>query len=221
MELRHAVRLSGLVLVLATSGCVNESYKITDNSTDLVVSPLFYGIDEGLPPVQFEATVGGDPVAVTWESSAPTVATVSPTGLVTPVNDGFAAITATLTSNPSKKKSASFTVNALFGTPLASGVAVNGINGTVGQTNLLYRIYVPEGTSVLTVTLSGFTGDFDIYVAPGPQPAGFDNSLCNPWLGNNAAETCTFNNPASGTWYIFIDPYSNANGASLTATVTP
>jgi uncharacterized protein YjdB len=45
--------------------------------------------------VQFTATIGGDPAAVTWESSDPTVATVSPSGLVTPsaTNDGFVAIT--------------------------------------------------------------------------------------------------------------------------------
>lgn len=221
MELRRTARLAGLVLVLGTLACTDDGYETTDLSGKLEVTPLFYGIDEGLPPVQFSASINNAPVTVTWETSNPAIATVSPTGLVTPLNDGFAAITATLSSNSAVKKSASFTVNALFGTPLVSGVAVSGINGTVGQTNLLYRVYVPAGTSNLTVTLTGFTGDFDIYVAPGPEVASFDHSDCNPWLGNNAAETCSFNGPQTGTWYIFIDPYSNANGAVLTATVTP
>lgn len=221
MELRQTVRLAGLMLVLGTVGCVDNDYDPTDQSGKLVVDPLFYGIDEGLPPVQFTASIDNAPATVTWESSNPTVATVSATGLVTPVNDGFAAITATLSSNSSMRRSASFTVNALFGTPLVSGVPVAGINGVVGQTNLLYRVYVPAGTSNLTVTLTGFTGDFDIYVAPGPNIAGFDNSECNPWLGAGDDETCSFDDPQSGTWYIFIDPYSNANGATLTATVTP
>lgn len=221
MNLRSAAGLAALVLSIGATGCADDGYKTTDLSGQLVVTPLFYGIDEGLPPVQFAATIDGDPATVTWESSDPTVATVSPTGLVTPLNDGFAAITATLTSNSAVKRSASFTVNELFGTPLVSGVAVTGINGVVGQEDLLYRIYVPAGSSNLTVTLSGFTGDFDIYVAPGPNIAGFDNSECNPWLGAGDDETCSFDDPQPGTWYIFIDPYSNATGATLVATVTP
>jgi len=218
MNLRSAARLSGLVFALGALGCTEEGYKTTDLSTEFVVTPAFLGIDEGLPPIQFSAQVGTTPATVTWESSNPTVATVSPTGLVAPLNDGFAAITATQANG--QRKSASLTVNALFGTPVVSGVPVTGIGGAAGIQTLIYRIFVPTGRTNLTVTLSGGTGDLDLYVRRGPELPTLDDFDCRPYRTGNE-ESCTFANPASGTWYIFIDVYDAGTGATLTATVTP
>lgn len=220
MRLRSAAAASCLLALVAISGCTREGYPISDSSNDLVVDPLYRGTFEGFPAVQFAATVNGAPVAVTWESSNTTVATVNGAGLVTPLNDGFAAITATMTSNPNRKKSASFTVNPLLGTALTSGVAVNNVGGVIGQMDLLYRIYVPEGTTQLTVQLSGGTGDLDIYVRDGQVPD-YDDWDCRPWLGGNN-ETCTINNPTTGgVYYIWIDVYDTGGGATLVATLTP
>lgn len=218
MNLRSAARLSGLLFVIGALGCAEDDYKPTDLSNQFVVTPAFVGIDEGLPPIQFTATQGTTPVTVTWESSDIAVATVSPAGLVTPLNDGFAAITATQSGGV--KKSASLTVNALFGTPVTSGVPVTGIGGAVGITTLLYRIYVPTGKTNLTVTLAGGTGDLDLYVQRGPNPPTTAAFACRSWNSGNT-ENCTFANPASGTWYIFIDVYTAGGGATMTATVTP
>ncbi len=220
MRLRLTAPAAAFVLAIGTLGCVDRGYDITDLSGKLEVSPPFYGIDEGLPAVQFEATIDGDPVAVTWESSAPTVASVSNTGVVTPLNDGFAAITATLTSNPTVKKSASFTVNELFGTPLVSGVDVTAIGGTEGDQDLIYRVYVPEGSTNVTFTLTGGTGDFDIYIRRGPALPNYDEYDCVSWNGGNEEE-CSIDDPASGTWYVFIDVYTTGAGATLRAVVTP
>jgi hypothetical protein len=140
--------------------------------------------------------------------------------LVTPLTDGFAAITATMTSNTSKKKSASFTVSPLLGTAMTSGVPIAGIGGAIGDMSLLYRIYVPEGTTQLTVQLSGGTGDLDIYVRDGAVP-NYDDWDCRPWAGGNN-ETCTFSPPTTGgVYYIWIDVYDTASGASLVVTLTP
>jgi len=219
MNLRSAARLmSGLILVLGAFGCTDDGYEITDLSNQFEVSPAYLGVDEGLPPIQYEATQGGDPVTVTWESSDPTVATVSAGGLVTPLNDGFAAITATQTGG--KKKSASLTVNALFGTPLVNGALVTGIDGAVGDMDLLYRIYVPAGSTQLLVQMAGGTGDFDLYVVKGPNIPTYDNWLCRPYAGGNT-ETCTIPNPGEGTWYIWIDVYEAGTGVTLRATRTP
>lgn len=218
MNLRSAARLSGLILVLGAFGCTDDGYEITDLSNQFEVSPAYLGVDEGLPPIQYAATLGGTPVTVTWESSDPSVASVSPAGVVTPLNDGFAAITATQAGGT--KKSASLTVNALFGTPLVSGTPVTGIGGAIGDMGLLYRVYVPAGSSNLAVQLAGGTGDLDIYVVKGPNIPSYDNWSCRPWAGGNN-ELCSFPNPESGTWYIWIDVYDTAAGATLTATVTP
>ncbi len=221
MTHRRAAWLAVIALSLGSASCADRSYEITDLSNEFVVTPNFYGIDEGFPPIQYEATIGGDPVPVTWESSNPAVASVTPTGLVSPLTDGFAAITATLTSNPTRKRSASLTVNALLGTPLTSGVAVTGIDGDVGDTDLLYRIFVPAGSTQLQVLLSGGTGDFDIYLRRSTPPGtAVGEFTCRSWNAGNT-ENCTINNPQSGTWYIYIDVYDAGAGVSLTATVTP
>lgn len=219
MKMLPIARAVALVLIVGTLGCQDRGYTATELGGHLEVSPSFFGIDEGLPPVQFSATVDGTPVAVTWTSSDPAVATVSNTGLVTPLNDGFAAITATMTAT-AEKKSASFTVNELFGTPLVSGTLVSAIAGVAGDTDKLYRIYVPEGSSNLDVTMSGGTGDFDIYVVRGPNIPSYDNWTCRPYETGNE-EVCSIPSPGSGTWYIWLDVYESGTGVTLRATVTP
>lgn len=219
MNLRLTARAAALVLALGTLGCTDDNYEITDLSGKLEVTPAFYGIDEGFPPVQFEASIDGEAVQVTWESSNADVAVVSNTGLVTPVADGFAAITATLVSDPRRKKSASFTVNELFGTPLVSGAAIAGIGGVVGQDPpLLYRIYVPEGTTSLDVSLRNGTGDLDILVRRGPGIPSWDEYDCASYNGGND-EDCSIADPTPGTWYILVDVYAAGGGATLTVTV--
>ncbi len=218
MRLRSAASLSALAVLMGLSGCADEGYKTTDLSTRLVVDPLFLGVVPPTAPVQFTATVGGNPVPVTWESSDESVATVSPTGLVTAVDYGFAAITATMTSDNSRKKSASFTVKPP-GETLLSGIAKTGIAGVYGVDYLLYHILVPEGATNLTFTMSGGSGDLDIYAKYGSPPVDYDDWMCRPWAaGNN--EVCSFDDPTPGFWFAWLDVYADAEGVSLVATIT-
>lgn len=223
MRLRSAAALPALAILVAMSGCADEGYKTTDVSTRLVVSPSFLGVTPPTAPVQYEATIGGSPVAVTWESSTPGVATVSGTGLVTAVDYGFAAITATLTSDPSRKKSASLSVKPP-GTTLASGIAKTGIEGAVGD-YLLFHILVPAGATNLVIAMSGGDGDLDLHTGFGAPPLIYqaddlDNTwLCRPYAGGNN-ETCTHANPAAGFWFALLDVYEDASGVSLVATIT-
>ncbi|MCW8875756.1 MAG: PPC domain-containing protein [Kangiellaceae bacterium] len=82
-----------------------------------------------------------------------------------------------------------------------------------------YTVEVPAGMASLTVAMSGGTGDADLYVRKAGQPttSSYD---CRPYKnGNN--ETCSFTNPASGTWYISIRGYSAYSGVSLNAEWKP
>ena len=82
-----------------------------------------------------------------------------------------------------------------------------------------YTSTLPAGYSTLTVTLSGGTGDADLYIRNGSQStlSAYD---CRSWNNGNS-ETCTINNPASGTWYLDIYGYSAASGVTITFEATP
>lgn len=82
-----------------------------------------------------------------------------------------------------------------------------------------YTIDVPAGMSTLDFVMSGGTGDADLYIRQGSQPTSSQYD-CRPYeSGNN--ETCSFNNPTSGTWHIGIYGYRAASGVDLNVSYNP
>jgi serine protease len=98
------------------------------------------------------------------------------------------------------------------GGTLTKGVAVTGLAATTGN-SLNYTMAVPAGATNLTFTMSGGTGDADLYVQFGTAPT--DTSyVCRPYLnGNN--ETCTIAAPSAGTYHVRVKAYSSFSGVSL------
>ena len=214
MTNRYRALLAFALLPLAIAGC-SEDYEFTAPNPSFEVSPVFTSIDEGTS-VQLEATdASGNPVSVTWTSDDTDIVTVNASGLAFGATPG---VTAVIASNGSETHSASITVNQLQGIGLTRGVPVTGLSGAVGTTKL-YRIFVPAGSTSLTISLSGGSGDADLYVNRGSPPTA-DVWACRPFLGGNN-ETCTINNPQSGTWYAWIDVFEDYAGASLVANYTP
>ena len=208
---------SGALLATLVLGCGSDSSTPTQPAPSLEVSPPFVGLLEG-STVQMTATIDDAAVPVTWASDNTAAATVSATGLVTGVGGGFAAITATLTSDATQLRSASVTVTAP--PALTSGVPVTGLGSTGARgSTVLYKIVVPAGKTQLRVTLSGGTGDVDLYLRAGTPPT-VSSFTCASENGGNI-EACTITNPAAGTWFVLLalwDPYA---GVTLTGTITP
>lgn len=97
-------------------------------------------------------------------------------------------------------------------TALTKGVTVTGISASTGN-SVNYTLVVPSGASNLTFTMSGGTGDADLYVKFGSAPT--DTSYdCRPYKSGNA-ETCTFATPQAGTYYVRLKAYSSFSGVSL------
>ena len=213
---RSAFRLSCVLLAALFVGCSDDDSGPSGPLTlELDVEPQFRGVLEG-DTVRLTATLNGAPATVTWESSNTAVATVSPQGLVTGLTGGFAAITAT-TTGPERKRSSSITVIAV--PALTSGTGVTIASSAARGTSLYRKIVVPAGATSLTVTISGGTGDVDLYVRRGAVPT-FSTYDCASEAGGNT-ESCVITNPAAGTYFIMLglwDPYS---GATLRATVAP
>ncbi|MCI5138433.1 MAG: hypothetical protein D3922_08455, partial [Candidatus Electrothrix sp. AR1] len=69
-----------------------------------------------------------------------------------------------------------------------------------------YSIQVPADATGLSVTLSGGSGDLDLYTRYNAQPS-MDSFACRPYIGGNN-ETCTHADPAVGIWYIMVRGYS-------------
>jgi hypothetical protein len=220
MRLRSAIPLSA-VLLLTLASCTDEGYSITDNSNRLTVTPLYFGAEEdfltGFAQVPFVAEVGGTPVTATWVSSDPGVATINPaTGLATPVTSGFTAITATVGS---RTKSASLTVLAIPGVQITSGQVLANQGGATGA-SLLYWIYVPAGTTNITASLSGGTGDIDLFMRV-DDPPDYGNYDCVSAAGGNN-ESCSIADPdTGGLYFIWLDVYALAANATLVVTLTP
>lgn len=100
------------------------------------------------------------------------------------------------------------------GNTLSNGVPVNNISATQDNTRS-FTLNVPAGARNLRFVMSGGTGDADLYVRFGSAPT--TNSYdCRPYKGGNN-ETCTFDSPSVGTYYVNIRAYSSFSGVSLVA----
>jgi vibriolysin len=102
------------------------------------------------------------------------------------------------------------------GTPdgtLTNNVPVTGVSdATSGQK--FWKIDVPAGQATLTISISGGTGDADLYVQSGSKPS-LTTYACRPYKTGNA-ETCTFTPPAAGTYWVMLNAYAAYSGVTLT-----
>lgn len=90
--------------------------------------------------------------------------------------------------------------------------SANDLSGNSGQWNHYY-VDLPAGMSSLKVTMSGGSGDADMYVRQGSK-ATESNYECRPYrAGNN--ESCNISNPAGDRWYISLKGYRTYSGVDL------
>jgi serine protease len=96
-------------------------------------------------------------------------------------------------------------------TELANGMALTGLSGAQGSMTYWKMSNVPARSAV-TISVSGFSGNVDLYVRQGSQPT-LDNYTCRPLLGSGRSETCQVSVRAAGTYYILLNgrtAYTNA-----------
>ncbi|HEY7872252.1 MAG TPA: PPC domain-containing protein [Rudaea sp.] len=175
-------------------------------SVALSASGLPSGVTASFNPA---STTGSSTLTLSASSTATTgTATVTITG-----TSGSLTHTATL----------SLTVTASgggctpSGTVLCSGSTVTGLSATKGNWSTYYSIVVPSGSTKLTVSISGGTGDGDLYVRKSYHPT-LSSYTCRPYLtGNN--ETCTISSPAAGTYFIAVEAYATYSGVTLKTTI--
>jgi vibriolysin len=97
---------------------------------------------------------------------------------------------------------------------LVNGSPVGSISGASGSTKY-WKIQTPAGRR-LVITISGGSGDADLYTRFGQKPT-TSSYLCRPYTsGNN--ETCTVSSTQSGTYYIMLRGYRSYSGVTLKGT---
>ena len=99
------------------------------------------------------------------------------------------------------------------GNVLQNGVPATGISGTQSSPANFELDNVSAGQTV-TFTITGGTGDADLYARFGQAPTltQFD---CRPYLTGNE-ESCTLTAPADGNYYVMLNAFQNFTGVSLT-----
>ncbi len=99
-------------------------------------------------------------------------------------------------------------------TTLTNGVPVTGLSGEI-ESEAFYQITVPAGQGELTISISGGTGDCDLYVRRGGMPTTWLYDYRPFHYGNY--ETVTVDYPAADDWYILLHGRSAYSGVTLEA----
>lgn len=105
------------------------------------------------------------------------------------------------------------------GTVLCNGTTISGLSAAKNNFTSVYTLVVPSGASNLSFSISGGTGDADLYVRLGAAPT-TTTYTCRPYTSGNS-ETCSFAAPTAGTYYVSVRAYAAFTGVSLTTSFTP
>ncbi|MCX7513906.1 M4 family metallopeptidase [Frateuria sp. STR12] len=102
-------------------------------------------------------------------------------------------------------------------TALQNGVPVSGVSGSSGADND-FSIAVPAGATNLVMSISGGSGDADLYTRFGSAPttSSYD---CRPYKSGNS-ESCSVASPQAGTYYIKVHGYSSYSNVTVKASYT-
>ena len=224
MFARKTTQILAASFALLAMGCDSEPAGLSDPplSSFLLTDTESFQLEPGDTRAIVAKKNGAAATGVSWTTADASVATVSQTGVVTAVAAGNTYVTATLGS---EFRHVTVSVPTLQGTALVKGVPV-----TLPAANWpdikVYRLFVPAGTTSLTFTTAGGTGDADIYVRQGApatittNTGASSNAACIGG-GLTTAETCTIANPVKGSWYVSVLSWDYAGAVTLTGTYTP
>lgn len=156
---------------------------------------------------------------VVWASSNTAVATVDANGVVTMLaSSGTSNITLTVDGIAA-------TAVAVVGVRAIATATPITIASAAAGAQTYYGWEVPTGTTSITVTLAGGTGDADLFIyRPGLVPPA-NQYTSGSWTCVSAAagngETCTVAAPAIGRWVLRVDAYEAIANVTITATKAP
>lgn len=102
------------------------------------------------------------------------------------------------------------------GSALSNGVAVTVPGVGSGNFSGDYTVAMPSGASNLKISISGGSGDADLYVKFGSEPTASSYD-CRPYV-NGSSEQCSFASPSTGTYHVKLRAYQSFSNVQLVAT---
>lgn len=190
-------------------------------------SKSFFTIEvpEGATNLTFKMSGGsGDADLYVRFNAAPTTSTYDYRSWESSNNENIATTQATagtwwvLVNGYSAYSGANLVASYVGGGPvypeLKDEVAVTNLSGEL-DSEKFYRIEVPAGASLLTVTQGGGTGNSDLYLRHGDLPSTtvFDHSN----LGGTNHEQIRVAQPKTGTYYLLVRGTAAYSGVTITA----
>jgi len=130
--------------------------------------------------------------------------------------------TVTETVADSVNTSATSTATHAVTVTAPSNVLQNGVGITIADATVNHQqnwtMSVPSGATNLTFTMSGGTGDADMYVKFGSAPttSSYD---CRPYVSGNS-ESCPIATAQAGTYYVMVNAYAAYSGVTLKGSYT-
>jgi serine protease len=189
----------------------------------------------------------GSEITSTWSTSTSAVKTISGTSMATPHVAGVAALYLAKNPNatPNQVKTALIDgslvnkvgnpglgspnrlLNTLFlaapsappiadKTKLQNGISTEALSGARGEEKR-FTFEVPAGKKNLLISISGGTGDADLYIKRESAPT-ISSYDCRPYKGTNS-ESCAVSSPIAGVYSIMIRGYAAYSGVFLKAIV--
>jgi hypothetical protein len=101
---------------------------------------------------------------------------------------------------------------------LPNGGSLSGLSGEE-DTNDLYPTNIPLGATNLEISITGGTGDADLYVYVGTLPDNLENYDCHDGVNGNE-ETCYFPEPEPGKYFILLNSYEAYRDVTLNISYT-
>ncbi|HET6632752.1 MAG TPA: endonuclease [Rhodanobacteraceae bacterium] len=98
---------------------------------------------------------------------------------------------------------------------LENGTPLTGISGSQGTFSHAFTVDIPSGASNLVISMSGGSGDADMYVRFGAEPT-LGSYDCRPYIAGND-ETCSMTTQA-GTYYVKLYGWNSYSNVTLEAT---
>ncbi|WP_144392087.1 pre-peptidase C-terminal domain-containing protein [Pleionea sediminis] len=98
--------------------------------------------------------------------------------------------------------------------PVGGVLVEDNLSGYAGSWKY-FTIEIPANTSLLNISISGNSGDADLYVKKDLKPT-TSSYECRPYR-NGSIESCRYESPTSGTYYIGLRGYSDYSDVTLEA----